>query len=90
MRPGAGLAGSPGRPPAGTRGDEAYGSVQRLADLVAVAAGEAPRQVPREADLVLPDQLAVMVSDLALIAEPRLADRARAELAWLRAALGVR
>jgi hypothetical protein len=47
------------------RNDRVFALVQRLADLAAVAEGRPPRPVPRLADLVLPDQLRVMVADLA-------------------------
>ena len=46
------------------RGDRAYALVQRLADLAADAEGRPRRAVPREADMILPDQLRVMADDL--------------------------
>ncbi|MEV4344422.1 hypothetical protein AB0J83_08095 [Actinoplanes sp. NPDC049596] len=46
------------------RGDKVYALVQRLADLAADAEGRPRRVVPRESDLVLPDQLRVMADDL--------------------------
>jgi len=49
---------------AGTRGDLVYALVQRLADLVADAERRDRRLVPREPDMVLPDQLGVMSDDL--------------------------
>jgi hypothetical protein len=53
----------------GTKGDLAYGLVQRLADLSAEAENRSPREVPRAHDLVLPDQLRVVADDV-LAAEP--------------------
>ena len=53
----------------GTKGDLAYGLVQRLADLGAEAENRAPREVPRAHDLVLPDQLRVVADDI-IAAEP--------------------
>jgi hypothetical protein len=50
------------RPPA--RAESAYALVQRLADLAADAEGRPHRPVPREHDLLLPDQLRVMADDL--------------------------
>ena len=52
-----------------TRADLVYALVQRLADLGADAEGREHRQVPREHDMVLPDQLAVISDDL-LAANP--------------------
>ncbi|MEU8815050.1 hypothetical protein [Actinoplanes sp. NPDC048796] len=46
------------------RGDRVYALVQRLADLGADAEGRPRRTVPRESDLVLPDQLRVVADDL--------------------------
>jgi hypothetical protein len=52
----------------GTRADVLHGLVQRLADLCAGIEGRPVRAVPRLAnDLALPDQLRVMVADLALV-----------------------
>lgn len=48
----------------GTKGDLAYGLVQRLADLGAEAESRTPREVPRIHDMVLPDQLRVLADDL--------------------------
>jgi hypothetical protein len=50
--------------PAGTRADLMYALVQRLADLGADAEHRPHRPVPREPDLVLPDQLRVLADDL--------------------------
>jgi hypothetical protein len=46
------------------RADRAYALVQLLADLGADAEGRPRRPVPREHDMVLPDQLRVMTDDL--------------------------
>ncbi|XVU26426.1 hypothetical protein ACQPZJ_05060 [Actinoplanes sp. CA-054009] len=46
------------------RGDRVYALVQRLADLAADAEGRPRREVPRESDLVLPDQVRVMADDI--------------------------
>jgi hypothetical protein len=54
------------RPPG--RADSAYALVQRLADLAADAEGRPHRPVPREHDLLLPDQLRVMADDLLAVA----------------------
>ena len=55
--------------PAGTKADLMYALVQRLADLAADAEHRPRRPVPREHDMVLPDQLRVMSDDL-LAADP--------------------
>jgi hypothetical protein len=47
-----------------TRGDLMYALVQRLADLGADAEHRPRRPVPREHDMVLPDQLRVLADDL--------------------------
>ena len=52
-----------------TRGDLMFALVQRLADLGADAEHRPHRPVPREHDMVLPDQLRVLADDL-LAAEP--------------------
>ena len=57
----------------GTRGDLVYGLVQRLADHAADAEHRPRREVPREPDMVLPDQLRVMTADLAAASDPILA-----------------
>jgi hypothetical protein len=54
---------------AGTRADLVYALVQHLADLTADAEHRDRRPVPREPDVVLPDQLRVMSDDL-LAASP--------------------
>ena len=51
------------------RADRVHALVQQLADLAADAEGRPRRPVPREHDLILPDQLRVMADDL-LAAEP--------------------
>ncbi|MFI5492741.1 hypothetical protein [Actinoplanes sp. NPDC051859] len=53
----------------GSRGDLVFALVQRLADLAADAERRPRREVPREADTALPDQLRVTIDDL-LLAEP--------------------
>ena len=54
-----------------SRADEVHALVQRLADLVAGVEGRPVQPVPRLAnDLALPDQLRVMVADLALAGAP--------------------
>jgi hypothetical protein len=51
-----------------TRADAVHALVQRLADLSAGLEGRPPQGVPRLGnDLALPDQLKVMVADLALV-----------------------
>jgi hypothetical protein len=47
-----------------TRGDRMYALVQHLADLAADAEQRPHRPVPREHDMILPDQLRVMSDDL--------------------------
>jgi hypothetical protein len=51
------------------KADPAYAVVQLLADLGADAEGRERRPVPREHDMILPDQLRVMADDL-LAADP--------------------
>lgn len=68
------------RTAAGTRGELVYALVQRLADLAADAEHRDRRPVPREPDLVLPDQLRVMSDDL-LAADPTPTILARAATA---------
>ncbi|MEV6598066.1 hypothetical protein AB0M36_14470 [Actinoplanes sp. NPDC051346] len=70
----------------GTRGDLVYGLVQRLADLGAEAEGRPRREVPREADTTLPDQLRVMTDDLLAAPTAPLA-QAAAEVLAVRKAL---
>lgn len=74
----------------GTRGDAAYAAVQRIADLGADAEGEPRRPVPRLADTVLADQLAVMVGDAVRTGDPTALAGTAAELTALRRALGLR
>jgi hypothetical protein len=52
------------RKAAGVRSDLVFALVQRLADLAADAERRDRRPVPREPDLVLPDQLRVISDDL--------------------------
>ena len=54
----------------GSRADLVYGLVQRIADLGADAEHRPHRPVPREPDMVLPDQLRVMTDDLLAAAAP--------------------
>jgi hypothetical protein len=58
-----------GRWAANGRADAVYALVQRLADRAADAEGRDRRPVPRESDLILPDQLRVMADDLLAAAE---------------------
>ena len=46
------------------KADQTYALVQHLADLAADAESRPRRPVPREPDLILPDQLRVMADDL--------------------------
>ncbi|MBL7256889.1 hypothetical protein JKJ07_21550 [Actinoplanes sp. LDG1-01] len=56
-----------------------YALVQRLADLGADAEGRPRREVPREHDMILPDQVRVLADDLlATGSEPALAEAATA------------
>ncbi|MGA5301439.1 hypothetical protein ACPCHT_16025 [Nucisporomicrobium flavum] len=74
--------------PSGTRADHMYGLVQRLADLGAYAEHRTPRPVPREPDMVLPDQLRVMTDDLLAAGAPDDAlARAAADVIAVRRAL---
>ncbi|HET6482227.1 MAG TPA: hypothetical protein VFG35_19650, partial [Actinoplanes sp.] len=70
------------------RADRAYALVQLLADLSADAEQRPRRPVPREHDMVLPDQLRVVADDL-LAAGPSPSALAEAEAAvdGLRAGL---
>jgi hypothetical protein len=61
--------GEPGEAAPRTRADVVFALVQRLADLGADAEHRDRRPVPREHDLILPDQLRVMSADL-LTADP--------------------
>ncbi|MEV6851134.1 hypothetical protein [Actinoplanes sp. NPDC051411] len=53
-----------------TRGDLMYALIQQLADLGADAEHRPRRPVPREHDMVLPDQLRVLADDLLAAAPP--------------------
>ncbi|WP_030436686.1 hypothetical protein [Actinoplanes subtropicus] len=46
------------------KADQVYALVQHLADLAADAESRPHRPVPREPDVILPDQLRVMADDL--------------------------
>jgi hypothetical protein len=71
-----------------TRGDLMYTLVQRLADLAADAEHQPRRIVPREHDMVLPDQLRVLADDLlAADPKPELLASATAAVDELRATL---
>ncbi|WP_250028434.1 hypothetical protein [Paractinoplanes maris] len=70
------------------RNDRAYALVQLLADLGADAEGQPRRPVPREHDMILPDQLRVMADDLLAAAPPGAAlDEATAAVNELRYSL---
>jgi hypothetical protein len=69
--PGPGFAREPGQVSApATRGDRAFELVQTLADLGANAERRPRRPVPREHDMILPDQLRVLADDLLTAAPP--------------------
>jgi hypothetical protein len=53
-----------------TRGDLMFVLIQRLADLGADAEHRPRRPVPREHDMVLPDQLRVLADDLVAATPP--------------------
>ncbi|WP_199516485.1 hypothetical protein [Nucisporomicrobium flavum] len=75
-------------PSGGTRADHVYGLVQRLADLGAQAEHRTPRPVPREPDMILPDQLRVMTDDLLAAGAPDdVLARAAADVLAVRKAL---
>jgi hypothetical protein len=74
--------------PAGTKADLLYALVQRLADLGADAENRPARPVPREHDMILPDQLRVMADDLlAADASPAVLAAAAAAVDDLRYAI---
>lgn len=83
----AGPAGAAGVP---TRAEVAAAVVQRLADLGADAEGRPRRVVPRLADPVLADQLAVLADDILRTGSPAAEAALAAELTALRTALGFR
>jgi hypothetical protein len=70
------------------RAEVAAATVQRLADLAADTEGRPRRPVPRLADTVLADQLAVLLDDVVRTGDPAAISAADAELAALKAALG--
>ena len=55
---------------ANNRGQRVYALAQRLADLAADAEGRPHRTLPREHDMVLPDQIRVLADDLLATADP--------------------
>jgi hypothetical protein len=69
------------------RADRVYGLLQHLADVTADAEGRPHRAVPRESDLVLPDQLRVIADDLLAAAPAAVLDRSTAEIDAMRKAL---
>jgi hypothetical protein len=71
-----------------TRADVTAAAVQRIADLGADAEARPRRPVPRLADTVLTDQLAVVADDVLRTGDPAAAATLAAELTALRAALG--
>jgi hypothetical protein len=73
-----------------SRADAVAGVVQRLADAGADAEGRLRRRVPRDPEINLADQLAVMVDDIRRAGDPAALRTAAAELAALRRALGFR
>jgi len=73
-----------------SRADAAAEAVQRIADLGANAEGRPLRVVPRLADPVLADQLAVVVDDVLRTGDARARQSAAEELTALRVALGLR
>jgi hypothetical protein len=66
------------------RGDRVYALVQLLADLAADAEGNPHRPVPREHDMVLPEQIRVMADDLLAAATPEKLDEAAAAVDAVR------
>ncbi|MFL6128322.1 MAG: hypothetical protein ACJ73E_04570, partial [Mycobacteriales bacterium] len=79
----------PGAGGPGTRAEAAAEAVQRIADLGADAERRPRRPVPRLADAVLADQLAVLVDDVLRAGDPDAERGLAAELTALRAALGL-
>lgn len=73
----------------GTRAEAVYDLVQRLADLAADAERLPRRPVPRLGELVLPDQLRVIATDLAAATPPpQVLAAATAAITTTRAAIG--
>jgi len=71
-----------------TRADLVFGLVQRLADHGADAEHRPRREVPRQNDLILPDQIRVMADDLLAAGAPDdLLARAAADVDGLRTRL---
>lgn len=70
------------------QGEPLHKLIQRLADQVADLTGAPRRDVPRLSDLALPDQLKVVVADLAAASPPdELTATAAGEIAALRQTL---
>jgi hypothetical protein len=69
---------------ANRRADRVYALVQLLADLTADAEGRPRRPVPREHDMILPDQIRVMADDLLATAVPAKLDEATAAVDAVR------
>jgi hypothetical protein len=74
--------------PARTRAEVVAAAVQRIADLAADAEAQPRRAVPRLADTVLADQLAVVADDVLRAGDPAAVRRLATELPALRSALG--
>ena len=72
-------------PPA--RADRVHALVQHLADLGADGEGRPHRRVPRDGDLLLPDQLRVMADDLLAVASAETLQAAAAAVDDVRVAL---
>jgi hypothetical protein len=73
-----------GRWAANGRADAVHALIQRLADRVADAEGRDPRPVPRDGDLVLPDQVRVIADDLLAVADEPALQRAAADVDAVR------
>ncbi|GID26593.1 hypothetical protein [Paractinoplanes brasiliensis] len=69
------------------RAARTFALVQRLADLGADAEGRPRREVPREHDMILPDQVRVLADDLLAAGPESVLVEAAAAVDELRAAL---
>ncbi|MDY7089577.1 MAG: hypothetical protein SYR96_31295 [Actinomycetota bacterium] len=69
------------------RAARTFALVQRLADLGADAEGRPRREVPREHDMILPDQVRVLADDLLAAGPESVLVEAAAAVDGLRAAL---